>query len=186
MNNIFNDYFEIKECELSFESALKDENLSQARVSELKKFQMLFLPSRKYHNEEGYFFYSATRDFYLTCKNKSPDNHFDFCTEKGSYQNLSLHSNELFLGTLLVKYVVLPIFINLLSDYIYENLKNSDDKVSVNIIIENDETGKSHEITFRGTKADFDKNVKNALQTYSKDGKINIPELKGININVLS
>jgi len=186
MDNMFNDYFEIKECNLSFETVLKDENLSQARVSELKKSQMLFLPTKKYHNEEGYFFHSATRDFYLVCKKESPDNHFDFCTEKSNYKSLALEGHELFLGTILVKYVFLPIFINLLSNYIYEKLKDSDDKARVNIIIENEETGKSHEIAFKGTKNDFDKNVINVLRTYSKEGKIIIPEQKGMNINVLS
>jgi hypothetical protein len=186
MNNMFNDYFEIKECELSFDALLKDENLSQTRVSELKKSQMLFLPVRKYHKEEGYFFYNATRDFYLICKNENPNNHFDFCTEKNSYKGLTLNGNELFLGTFLIKDVVLPIFINLFSNYIHEKLKSNDDKVRVNIIIENEETKKNQEIAFRGTKNDFDKKVINALQTYSKEGKFRIPEQKGIKIDVLS
>lgn len=183
---MFNDYFEIKECEISFETVLKDENLSQARISELKKYQMLFLPVRKYHKEEGYFFHNATRDFYLICKNESPNNHFDFCTEKNSYKELTLNGNELFLGTFLIKNVVIPIFINLFSNYIHEKLKNNDDKVSVNIIIENEEAKKNHEISFRGTKIDFDRKVINTLRTYSKEGKIKMQEQKGIKINVLS
>jgi hypothetical protein len=186
MNNMVNDYFEIKESELSFGAVLKDENLSQVRISELQNSQMLFLPIRKYRKEEGYFFHSAMRDFYLICKNESPNNHFDFCTEKNNYKELSLNGSELFLGTLLIKDVVLPIFINLISNYIHEKLRNSDDKINVNIIIEDKETEKNHEIAFRGTKIDFERKVINALQTYSKEGKINLPEQKGIKIDVLS
>jgi hypothetical protein len=73
-----------------------------------------------------------------------------------------------------------------MSNYISNRLTDKDDKVISTIIIQNEETNKSDEITFRGTKEDFSEKVINTLQTYTKEGKMKIPEQKGVNINVLS
>jgi hypothetical protein len=180
------DYFEIKDCELTFETVLKDENLSQERIAELRQFQMLFLPEKNFRKKEGYCFHSQTRDFYLYCKKESPNNYFDFCIEKNNYKELTLNSSELYIGTFLIKDIVLPIFINLISAYIHDKLTNKDDKVIINIITNNEKTNKNQEIAFRGTKKDFEEKFIKTLKTYSKEGKIIMQEQKGTKIDVLS
>ena len=186
MDNIFKDYFDISESEMTFDVALKDEGLTQERINELMKYQMLFLPIKKYRDKEGYFFHSGTRDFYLYCKMESPENNFDFITEKSEFKELSLNSAELYLGTFLIKNIALPIFIGLIVNYIDKKLTSKEDKVIINIIIQNEESNKSNEISFRGTKDDFNQRIVSTLQTYSKVGKMKIPEQKGERINVLS
>jgi len=185
MNGLFEDYFNIKQSEITFNSLLGNENLSQERVNELKYYHMLIIPIRDYRNNEGYFFYSASRDFYLFCKNENPENHFEFYTEKNEYKELLLNSSELYLGTLLINHILLPIASNLLLKFITEKLTNNDDKVILKIIIENNETNSSEEIEFRGTKKDFKEKIIKTLNTYTKDGKTIVPGQNGTKINVL-
>ena len=185
MENLFPDYFEIKESDVTFESLLIDENLTQERTTELKKYQMLFIPIRNYRNNEGYYFYNSTRDFYIQSKNESPENHFEYYTEKNKYKELLLNSTELYLGTILLKDIILPIAIKLLNKFLLKKLLNNDDKVIINIIVQNTNTNKSEMIEFRGTKQDFEKKVINALQLYSKEGKLILPKESGRKIDVL-
>jgi hypothetical protein len=185
MEKIFNEYFELNDCELTFDAVLKDKNLTPTRVNELQTSQMLFLPAKNHNKNDGYCFYSATRDFYLYSKKENPNNHFDFCVEKDNYQEIALNSYELFLGTLIIKDVVLPFFVSLISNYVYDKLK-SDDNICVNIIVTNDKTNKSQEISFRGTRDDFKEKVVKTLQTYSREGKFTMLDQKGIKIDVLS
>jgi hypothetical protein len=181
-----NNYFDIKKCGITIETVLKDENLSKERFEELKNFKMLALPKKKYHNTEGNFFHSATRDFYLYCRQENPGNYFDFCTEKKFYKEISLNANELFLGGFIIINIALPIFINLISSFIYKKLTEKNDKVNVDIIVQNEKSKESHEIIFRGTREDFEEKVVKTLLTYTKDGKIRMSEQVGENINVLS
>jgi len=185
MENLFPNIFEIKECDVTFEKLLNDEDLSQDRAKELKKYQMLILPIRNYRNNEGYYFYTSTRDFYIQCKKENPDNHFEYYTEINGYKVLSLNSTELYLGTLILKDIILPIAIGLLNNFILKKLTNNDDKVIVNIIVQNTTTNKSEKIEFRGTKQDFKDKVINALQLYSKEGKLLLPNESGTKIDVL-
>jgi hypothetical protein len=171
---------------LTFENVLNDNNLSKERITELRKYKMLFLPVKNYRNKEGYFFHSATRDFYLYCKSENPDNNFEFCTEKSEYKELLLNANEFYLGTLILRDILIPIFTGLIANYLFKILTNKDDKINTNIIIQNSNTNKSDEITFRGTKKDFDEKVLNSLLTYSKHGKFIKSDKKGGNVDVLS
>jgi len=186
MNMMPSDYFEIKKSDLTFESILNEGTLSQERATELKRFKMLILPVKKYYNEKGYFFYSASRDFYWFCKKENPDDCLDFCVEKSNFKELSLNCNEIYLGTFIILQVALPIFCNLISNFIYDKLNEKDDKIAINIIINNNITQQSHEISFKGTKTEFDEKVIKTLHTYSKNGAIILHEQKGTKIDVLS
>ena len=180
-----NDYFEISEYEGTLESVLKKENLCQERFDELINLNMLSLPIKKYRDKEGNFFYIAVRDFYLYCKKESSENYFDFCTEKNQYKDIALHANELFLGTFIIKDIVLPFFLNLLSGFISNKLADKDNKITINIIVQNTITNESTKYSFSGTNNDFNEKVIKTLSTYNKNGKINKIEQSGETIDVL-
>lgn len=66
------------------------------------------------------------------------------------YRELSLHGADLWLGTLLVKYVFIPVFCGVISSYIYEKLKaKKDDNISLKFIVEN-KNGKTTSVSFDG------------------------------------
>ena len=67
------------------------------------------------------------------------------------YKEISLHGADLWLGTILVKYVFIPVFCGVISSYIYDKLKaKKDDNISLKFIVENKD-GKTTSVSFDGT-----------------------------------
>jgi hypothetical protein len=181
-----NNFFEISSSYVTFSSAMNESNLSQERIDELSPVNILALPTKGYHGKEGYFFFGGAREFYMYCQENAPNQSIDFCIEKSEYSEIDLNSIELFLGTFIISSIIIPVFVNLISDYINNQLKHDDDKITLNIIINNHIINNSIEINFRGTKGDFDNKVLKTLSTYDKDGQIQLTNKSGSKIDVLS
>jgi hypothetical protein len=181
-----NECFEVVCSNITFSSVMGEMGLSEERIEELKNIEILALPSKNYCSENGKSFYGATREFYMYCQEKEPGQTIDFCTEKAQYLEIDLNSVELFLGTFLISSIIVPVFVNLISEFIKNKLTHNDDKITINIIINDNRQNNSIAINFRGTKEDFDHKVIRTLSTYSKDGHLVIPSQTGDNLNVLS
>lgn len=67
------------------------------------------------------------------------------------YKEISLHGADFWLGTILVKYVFIPVFCGVISSYIYDKLRaKKDDNISLKFIVENKD-GKTTSVSFDGT-----------------------------------
>jgi hypothetical protein len=181
-----NNHFEIKFSNISLRSATESADLTSGRKSELRTVDILALPTKNYHNKGMDSFFSGARDFYMYCKANAPDYAFDFCIEKTKYLEIDLNSIELFLGTFLISSVIIPIFVNLLSNYLSSKLIHNDDKITINIIINNVSNNNSAEISFRGTRIEFDNKVLKPLSSYNKYGRKELTKELGGIVNVLS
>lgn len=142
--NIFDkaDVFSIKEESLTFKKLIDDAPVEIANM--LKEKSVLILPSHG-HNDA---YYSGTLDT------------LDFLNESGliadvyasddEYKELSLHGNEIWLGTFIMGSVVVPVFINIISSYIYDKLKaKDDDNIALKFMVENSK-GKTTAVEFNG------------------------------------
>jgi hypothetical protein len=182
----YNSYFNIIASNISISSAIQEANLSSKRKDELKTVNILALPTKGYHGKDGAFFFGGARDFYMYCQENDPNHPVDFCIEKTEYKEIDLNSIELFLGTFLISSIILPVFVNLISNYLSSKLTHHDDKITINIIINNATQNNSTQINFRGTKDSFNEKVLKALNVYNKEGKFEIANEVGSNVDVLS
>jgi hypothetical protein len=181
-----NNCFEITSSYVTFESSVSEVDLSQERIDELKQKNILALPIKNYHGKEGFFFFGGTRQFYMFCQEFSTDQHIDFCIEKSQYLEIDLNSVELFLGTFLISSIAIPIFVNLISDFIKSKLADKNDKITINIIINNIYQNNSSEIYFKGTREDFENKVIKTLSTYDEGGNMQLSNNSGNIVDVLS
>ncbi|HGK8678118.1 TPA: hypothetical protein ACJ81D_003066, partial [Acinetobacter baumannii] len=95
-----------------------------------------------------------------------------FHTGTEEYQELALHSKAHWLGVFLVAQVAVPIFTNVMSDYISNELQaKSDDEIEVNIIIEKN-NDKNIKVAYRG-KAEHINSVLDKVNELSRDNEVN-------------
>jgi hypothetical protein len=178
--------FEITSSNITFTSAIEEVGLSQERINELKTKNIWAIPVKNYHGKEGFFFFGGAREFYMFCKEYTTNHDMDFCIEKTQYSEIDLNSIELFLGTFLITSIVVPIFVNLISDFIRRKLTHDSDEITVNIIINNISQNNSTNIHFKGTRDEFENKVLRTLSIYNKNGQIQLPNTDGTTVDVLS
>lgn len=112
-------------------------------------------------------FMAGTMDLLAFLKSQLGDK-VEICISDDDYVELELNSRTLRLGKFLVVSVLLPVFLNLLSNYIHERIKENliplaqietvdfqkPTEVSFTIAVE-DSTGKKKEFSYEGPAADF-------------------------------
>lgn len=138
----FRERFDVSSSNITFEQLAKDapEELS-ININELG---VLILPS----HETDDSFYAGSLDT------------LDFLNENGvkadiyandrDYKELSLHAADFWLGTLFVKYFVIPVFCGVIASYIYDKLKaNKNDKISLKFIVEKKD-GSTSTVSYNG------------------------------------
>ena len=145
---------------------VEDSDISLASLADekpelaLRDVDILILPSRKDENA----FYSGTLEILDYLRENSDPTTVELFSTDGEYRELLLHSADHWIGVFWVSYVVVPLFINLISAYIYDKLKaRDDDYVSLKVIVSG-KKGKSKAISFDG----HIKNLKKALDAVSE------------------
>lgn len=134
--------FRVEESSVTLKNLINDASTNVA--STLNEISVVILPSHGYDD----LFYSGTLDT------------LDFLNEKGiktdvyasddEYKELSLHGADIWLGSFLISSVVVPIFCNVISSYIYDKLKaKKDDNIALKFMVENKE-GKTTAVEFNG------------------------------------
>ncbi|KRI34104.1 hypothetical protein [Acinetobacter pittii] len=120
-------------------------------------------------------FHNGTIEIFSYLQEKiSPEEVELFSTDE-DYKELALHSRAHWLGVFLVTSLATPIFTNVISDYISNELQaKNGDEVDFSIIIEK-KSEKNIIVSYRG---DVEKvnDVLNTVKELSEDGKRNEPE----------
>ena len=93
---------------------------SQKLIDEIKTVSIVLAPS--FLRGEINAFPVGIEEFYTYCKSKNID--IAFCAD-GNPPIIELCSSQIRIGTLIVSYLILPFFVNILSDYIFDKLKNT-------------------------------------------------------------
>ncbi len=159
---------------------VKNENTSLQKLSlalpelsdEILESKAIILPS---HGTEDSF-YSGTLDF-LDYLNENGLKTAIYATDE-SYIELSLHGADHWLGKLLVNSTIVTILINLLSSYIYDELKaEQNDNIAINVVVEK-KAGDSVSIDFRGTVEELGA----ALDEIKKFSEVGSEDLEVIDI----
>ncbi|HBC3862533.1 hypothetical protein ABK16_00310 [Vibrio parahaemolyticus] len=123
-------------------------------------------------------FYRGTLDF-LDYLNENGLNTTVYATDEG-YIELSLHGADHWIGRLLIQSFTIPLFIGLLTNYVYDELKAlPDDNISINVVVEQD-AGNSISVDFRGRVSDLSVAL-NEIRKLSVDKKEKGELKEGVN-----
>lgn len=111
-----------------------------------KSIKILILPS----DDEEHAFYNGTLEVYDYLKNNIQGDIVEILVEDKNYKELSLHSNAHWIGVFLVTSILAPLFTDVLSSYIVEEINaKPHDEVDLTInVVRKDKTSVS--FSYRG------------------------------------
>jgi hypothetical protein len=133
-----------------------------ALAGEIQGKNVLLLPS---HGSEDAF-YAGSLDTLDYLNENGLD--ADLYSTDEEYKELSLHGADLWLGTLILQSIVIPVFCGVISSYIYDKLKaKPDDKISLKFIIDKKDKS-SATVSFDGKVEDVEKAL-NAVKKFADD-----------------
>ena len=95
----------------------------------------------------------------------------EICIDNDEFQKIELHADIIYVATLIVQYVVLPVVTSVIASYLYDkinsmNKEKKDSNASVHIIVE--KNGKSKKIDYEGSIDNFEEAMKTLEQTIFK------------------
>lgn len=148
---IINDTFE------NFDLWINKDFISDELKAELRKADILLVPVLENSEKKISVFADHSENVFLFLKNKMPLNYkVDICVEDNDYKELALHYDLTNLGAFICTYLALPLFINLISQYIYERIskirKDQAIKVSITTV---GKKGLSKKIEYEGNAEYF-------------------------------
>lgn len=147
--------FEISSSNLSFES-IEEEYGKISQPIQGKK--IIAIPLEGYKSE-GKVFHTGISEIYDFFREED-ENLFEVYSDDDELREVSLHSDEFWLGSFLISSLVIPTFVNLMTSYIYDKLKaKKDDSISVSVTIDSG-NGASKKVKYRGGLKNFEKAVK--------------------------
>ena len=164
----------IENSDLTFESLKAKPYFPTTLQEDISKANVLLIPLENFRNGIDALFPENTDDFlqFLKC-NESLGFIPDIVISDEQYKKIEMHCDWLFLGIVLVEYVALPIFINILSNYLYDKIKNNkikrDSIVEVEINVEETKTKKTKRIRYKGAADDAKKSLDDITEKIFKD-----------------
>ena len=134
-------------------------SISEEAQKKLETTDFLIVPSR--YEENAYYFAQESISFIKFCRHINPENSIDLFADT-NIQTLSLHSFDIWMPVIWVaEFVLLPIAINLVSEYIKDKLKGrekEDAKVDVTFIVKREDEEKT--LHYSGDAKTFNESFK--------------------------
>ena len=152
----FNTKLEALDTDITFEKIYEKEYIPPEYLNDIKEANFLIIPNEEFRDEKGTFFPETTRQFFEYIKESSEKDIIAYIAiSDDDFQQLELHSAVVDVATIIVKDIVLPIAINLISSFLYDLIKNyhrapNETSAKVRIITEETKTKKSKIITYEG------------------------------------
>lgn len=165
----------VKDCSETFETIYEKEYFPKELMNEIKQANVLLIPDYiKREDREGYVFPECTQEFLEYVKDNGSDSLIpDIAIDDENFKKLELHSAVITIATFVVTGIVLPMMINLVSNYLYDQVKKmhrekKDVYAKVNIIT-TEEGKKSKKISYEGPVSGIEEALKTAAKDIFKD-----------------
>lgn len=148
--------FEITDTKITIARVCEREYIPVEYKKDIQAANLLLIPDENRYSEGELLFPEATRDFFQFVKDASGSDVVpEIAMSDAGFQRLELHSETIILATMIVKNVVLPIALGMISSYLYDwakrHRKNTDDlSAEVNVVVEKTETGTSKMLSYKG------------------------------------
>ena len=133
------------------------EYLDKSLRESVQSADILITPLENFREGVDISFYQGTLNLISYLGENLPSTLLlEICATDEDYAEIVLHSKQFRLGKILLTVAAVPIVINLLSNYVYDELKASnDDSVSISLAIEM-ENCKTYSVEYDGSAKDFD------------------------------
>lgn len=127
----------IYDTNLSFENIYAQQYVSQENIESIRRANCLIIPNEQTICDGEYLFPEGTRDFLNYLREiGGADIIADIAVSDDNYNELELHSNIIRIATCVLTIGVLPVFLNIASNYFYDFLrKQGKDIESAEIVL---------------------------------------------------
>ncbi|MBL7128968.1 MAG: hypothetical protein ISS16_08285 [Ignavibacteria bacterium] len=110
---------------------------------ELQNSNLLIIPQKGFRDRDDLNFPVKTAEFLEYIKENSDDTLIpDICIEDEDYKELALHSEWIIIADIVIRYIVLPLYLGILSNYLFyrwkNKLKDKKIKFELNVVKENE------------------------------------------------
>lgn len=115
----------VEDTDISFQSVYEEDYFPQNLLEEIDKANMLIIPDCIFRDGYSrYVFPETTQEFLEYAKEKASDEFVpDIAADDDSFNKMELHSAVITVATFIVKKVVFPIALNIVSCFLYDQVK---------------------------------------------------------------
>lgn len=166
----------VKDCSETFETIYEKEYFPKKLLDEIKEANVLLIPDYvKREDKKRYVFPECTQEFLEYVKDNASDNlRPDIAIDDEGFNKLELHSAAITIATFVVTSIALPMMINLVSNFLYDQAKKmhrekKDVSAKVNIITTEESGKKSKMISYEGPVSGIEEALKSAAKDIFKD-----------------
>lgn len=162
---------QIIDSDLTFEKIYEKKYIPSEYLDEIKKANLLIVPNENFRKKGDVLFPETTREFFEYIQDHPNDEIVaDIAISDDNFQRIELHSAVIEVATIIVNVVVLPIAINMISNYLYDLIKKyhrkpEDTSARLKIISEETKTKKTKIISYEGPVSE----VKETLEIATKE-----------------
>lgn len=162
-----------EETSENFETWINKEFISEETRRTLVHTNILFVPTIGYKDEGGPIFPTLTEDIVNYFREHSEEDiNLGLCVDIDKYRELALHGDYKRLGNFVVKEIILPVFIGILSSYLYDKFIHKDEQ-KPQIIIVKEVDNSVHKTHIEGSHKKYHSptRVTFSITIVSSDGK---------------
>lgn len=162
---------QIIDSDLTFEKIYEKKYIPSEYLDEIKKANLLIVPNENFRKKGDVLFTETTREFFEYIQDHPNDEIVaDIAISDDNFQRIELHSAVIEVATIIVNVVVLPVAINMISNYLYDLIKKyhrkpEDTSARLKIISEETKTKKTKIISYEGPVSE----VKETLEIATKE-----------------
>lgn len=162
---------QIIDSDLTFEKIYEKKYIPSEYLDEIKKANLLIVPNENFRKKGDVLFPETTKEFFEYIQDHPNDEIVaDIAISDDNFQRIELHSAVIEVATIIVNVVVLPVAINMISNYLYDLIKKyhrkpEDTSARLKIISEETKTKKTKIISYEGPVSE----VKETLEIATKE-----------------
>lgn len=133
-----------------------NKGLAKKHRSDVERADIVIVPFENFRGIQ-FAFHQNTPHLFQYIKSGANGFEVEICADDEEYLEVALHGQAIRIGTIIATYVAIPIVVNLLSSYIYDEMKaKPKDTVEVSLIVQDHEC-KAFKFDFNGNAEEFNK-----------------------------
>ena len=153
--------YSVVNSEDNFISVYEKNYVPEEFLKDIMLANVLILPYEGFRDRDQPFFPEETREIYEFIKNKSTEEiTADICISDDSFKTLHLHSDIVNVPLIITTSLVLPVLVNIISDYLKMKKKEFRNDLNAKVEMIVDDGIKSKKISYEGNIEHFDECMK--------------------------
>lgn len=152
--------FKVSDSSENFSTWINRQYIPQDLKGSLQKVNILFVPHENFRDQKIPVFAHKTEEVFHFFQEHAPaEVNVDICIADDDYKEIALHSDLIIIGSVIVSAVVLPVFVNLLSEYLKRKLfKAPNSKIRIVLTVV-DSSSNAKQFEYEGPADSFGKAV---------------------------